>query len=122
MLDIHIASRAEMVRYLGREPTGDCLALIGYANGVAIGLGGLAYDDDGDCWLWSSLRPEARMFPRQLHRAALDVIAAAKAAGFNRILAHASLLIPKSGVWLMRLGFRFIENQGDRRLFAWERG
>lgn len=120
MIDVHLASAQEIKAVLGKAPEIEVTALVGVVKGVTIGIGGLAYYPDGSVWFWSRLRPEARLFRKSLHRAALSVLQAAREAGERQIMAEAALFEPKAPYWLVRLGFTECGKRGDKRLFVWE--
>lgn len=118
-IEVRPALPGEVERFLGRPPEHDVVALVGVSGGEIVGVGGLAYTDDGEVFAWCDLRPEARVYRIALHRAARQVLAAARAAGHELVLALPSVVYPRASLWLRRLGAEVVGERGGRELYAW---
>lgn len=94
-------------------------ALTGEVDGRVIGVGGLAYLPGGTVAAWAALTDEARACKVSLHRAGLRFMADIKAAGIRRVVASADIHSPAALRWLLRLGFRPVDDDPERAVFVW---
>jgi len=104
MLDVHVASMEEIAAFRLCRHDGETVAKIAYLDGKPIALGGITWTRIG-AMLWLEIKPEAKRFKTGLHRAALELIRAAWAAGEKRLVAFQNPLEPRADMWLRRLGF-----------------
>jgi len=75
-------------------------------EGAIIGIGGIAFLEDGQKYAFTELTDEARQHPVALHKAAKMILETAKARGVRRVIASADMAAsPAAERWLKRLGF-----------------
>jgi cytosine/adenosine deaminase-related metal-dependent hydrolase len=121
MIQIRPADPDELVAFLGHEPMHGTRALMGYVADVPIGAAGVS-TVNGESWVWTKLKPEARIFKFALHRAALDILGALRDEGCKRVYAHVDMGKPRAAEWLRRLGFRVVGQQQGVLVAMWEPG
>lgn len=93
-------------------------AITGEVEGRVLGVGGLTFFPDGVVRVFAALTDEARTYKVTLHKAALRVLAMARAAGYRRMVTYADPDIEAAERWLERLGFEPVEING-LRVYRW---
>ncbi len=95
----------------GSIPEGGFPRLRGFAGVVGervVAVGGIAFWPDGTRQAFCDLSPEARLYPKTMHRAALMTIEMARQLGIRRIVATSGddgVEPARADRWLLRLGF-----------------
>lgn len=117
--DIHPASDDELRTYCQRTAE-KTEALIGFVDGRFAAAGGFDYRDNGEVMAWCKVTREVKQHRMAFIKACIDLFAAARVAGHERILAVASPIIPTAPDFLERLGFKEVGERYGMRLFAWE--
>lgn len=100
--------------YKGRYPF-TATAIVGVVRGRIIGCGGVG-QVDGRLVAFCNLKPSARRYKISLVKAAIGIIAEAKAGGAKYIWAEADPREPGAVRWLASLGFKPTTHP---RLFRW---
>lgn len=106
------ATAKDVVEFSASLPPYRVRAFVGEIDGVALGVGGLAYLPDGSVLAFCDLKDEARRYPVALHRAGLATLRFAAELGIKKILATADNMQPAAERWLLRLGFAPVEIDG----------
>lgn len=76
-------------------------------NGDLIGLGGIAFPENGIAFAWTELTEAARKNPVALHKTALRTLEMARKLGVRRLVATTDVSVTPAGErWLSRLGFK----------------
>ncbi len=105
------ASKADLVAYIGHEPSADWRPYLrdwaGYIverDGKMVGVGCISEDDQGRLWAWVHTR---EALPAMLvHRGVVKVMGHLRRAGFDGVHCYRDEGIADSERWLRRLGFR----------------
>lgn len=120
MFSIRPTTLADCEAFYGRELPYRIKAYTGLIDGEVVCIGGLGFPHDGTI-AFADMKEAVRQWPYavELHRFARRVIAEAKAAGVNRIVARADASIEAAGRWLKRLGFEPLTSDGT--LWVWRR-
>jgi len=90
-------------------------------DGRPIGMGGLVMRPDGTVWASLALAEGARRYKVTLHKAALMLLAEARAMGIRRVLAKAEKGRARAAEWLARLGFERHDEAGEA-VWLWRPG
>lgn len=80
-------------------------AITGELDGRVLGVGGLTFHPDKVVRVFAALTDDARRYKVTLHKAALQVLAMARGAGYRRLGTFADPRIAPAEAWLRRLGF-----------------
>lgn len=87
-------------------------------HGQIIGLGGVAYLQDGRKMAFAELTDEARKHKIALHKAGHQIMESARKKGIKRLIALADMGVsPAAERWLKRFGFRQHDINGTK---VWE--
>lgn len=88
-------------------------------SGDIIGMGGIAYLEDGQKMAFADLQDEARRHPLALHKAGHAIMRLARQKGIRRVVATADMAAsPAAERWLARFGFRPQEHHGVK-IWVW---
>jgi hypothetical protein len=80
-------------------------AFTGTLGNEVLAVGGMAFLPNGTIGVFLMAEPRARRFPLALHKAALAVLAEARALGIRRLVTFADPDLDAAEPWLRRLGF-----------------
>ena len=110
-------ARAEdFLAVYGELPFHSVLAWVGEADGVVLGIGGLAFHRGAPSYLFLQLRPECRRFPKFMVRCCLDVLSQLRGKPANAI---ADPDQPRASLFLERLGLRYMGEAGGAKQYRW---
>ena len=110
-------ARAEdFLAVYGELPFHSVLAWVGEADGVVLGIGGLAFHRGAPSYLFLQLRPECRHFRKSMFRACRNVLSQLRGKPANAI---ADPDQPGSARFLERLGLRYMGEAGGVKQYRW---
>lgn len=108
-----------MEQLVGRPMPYRARALTAFEGDKILGIGGIAMLPDGTALAFLHLAEGAERKSVTLHKAALKILADAKARGIRTIVAQADPCRDTAERWLMRLGFEPVK-VGTERVWKWQ--
>lgn len=117
-VEVRPATRADVEAFLPEPLPWRVRAFTGLLDGEIVGIGGLAYLPDGTVMAFLHGSDKARACRLSLHKAARRVLSEARGKGLRTIVAEADHTIEPAERWLLRLGFKPVDHDGER-VYVW---
>lgn len=117
--DLRPTTAADVLAFLGRPFPYRARAYTGWLGDTILGIGGIAELPDGTALAFLHIAEGTERYAVSLHKAALKIIADAKARGVRTIVAQADPDRDTPPRWLTRLGFEPIAIDGET-IWKWQ--
>lgn len=104
---VRLATADDLRAFAGCDPPDWCIEWVSYVlerDGKLVALGTIAWDAWGRTWGMFDCRD--KVSPFLMHRMARNTIGSLREIGVERLHAYCDERVPRSDVWLRRLGFR----------------
>lgn len=106
---IRPAVPSDFLQLIDRLPPYRVRAFTGAMGDEVLGIGGIAYLQDGAHGVFLLTSEKAKKFPVTLHKAGLMVLREARRLGIRKLVTLADPHIAPAERWLLRLGFEQIQ-------------
>lgn len=115
--EIRYATRQDWINFFGKPPDHSVRALVGVVDGEILGIAGLEYAGE-QMTAFSCYRPESKKYPLSTMKMGKRLVKMIENYGKN-VLALADKDEPTAPDFLERLGFVFVGNTAEGRVYKW---